>query len=197
MSDVRIPAAHIDPMFLDRWSPRAFSSEPISADLLDSLFEAARWAPSSFNEQPWLFVYAATEADVRRLRPLLVEKNRQWVDKAPVLAVLLARRHFASNGKPNRHYAFDAGAAWLCLALQARKLGLFAHAMAGFDESRTYQALGLSRDHYEAMAMIAIGRYGDLSRLPTELADRDKPNGRKPPCEVAIGVSALAGPKTE
>jgi len=106
-------------MFLDRWSPRALSPEPISEHHLAALFEAARWAPSCYNEQPWLFLYATSMEDRQRFASALVEKNRAWASRAPLLVFLATRRHFASNGKPNRHAGFDAGAAWMALAIQA------------------------------------------------------------------------------
>ncbi|MDD5708685.1 MAG: nitroreductase family protein, partial [Kiritimatiellae bacterium] len=120
-------------MFVDRWSPRAYLPEPIPEHQIRMLFEAARWAPSCFNEQPWLFVYATSEADRSRFAAALVEKNRAWAGIAPLLIFVLARRNFRQSGKQNRHAAFDSGAAWMSLALQARKLGLYAHGMAGFD----------------------------------------------------------------
>ena len=181
----RIPEAEIDAQFLDRWSPRAFAPDPVSEQQLAALFEAARWAPSCFNEQPWLFLYATEEADLRRFRSLIVEVNRKWADAAPALVLVFARRQFARNGKANRHSSFDAGAAWMSLALQARRLGLDTHAMAGFDEDASYDVLAVPRDRYEAMAVIAIGHRGDPGSLPEPLAQKESPNGRRPLSEVA------------
>ncbi len=192
MSSARIPQAAVDSQFLDRWSGRALSSEPIPPETIKSLFEAARWAPSSFNEQPSLFVYADSEPDLSRLRPLLVPKNRVWTDRAPLLMAVFSRREFGKNGKPNRHAAFDAGAAWMSLALQAQSLGLCAHAMAGFDEAATYTALGVSPDRFVAMAMIAVGKLVDAAILPPDLQAVEKPNGRKDASRVAVTVSGLA-----
>lgn len=170
----------IDPMFLDRWSPRAFSSKPLDEDQIRVLFEAARWAPSCYNEQPWLFRYARSEPDLARFRSLLVEGNRVWAGAAPLLILVLARRHFARTGEPNRWAEFDCGAAWMSLALQARRLGLYTHAMAGFDESKTYEVLGISREAFSAVAMIAVGRLGDPRSLPEKLASGEHPNNRRP-----------------
>jgi nitroreductase len=177
--------ANVDEQFPERWSPRAFSSEHISDETLASLFEAARWAPSCANEQPWLFLYAASEEDRRVFLDLLAPGNRRWAAQAPVLLFLLARRNFAKGGEANRHHGFDAGAAWMSLALQARKMDLYSHAMAGFDEERAYGVLGVPRGEYEIMAAIALGRYGELARLPEDLAEREAPNDRKPLDEVA------------
>ncbi|NIM65421.1 MAG: nitroreductase [Candidatus Latescibacteria bacterium] len=182
----REPQAHVDPIFLDRWSPRALSREPVPESMIESLFEAARWAPSCYNEQPWLFIYAATEEDLSLYRPLLVEGNRQWADNAPVLAFALARKNFARNNKPNDWAAFDTGAAWMSLALQARRLGLYAHAMAGILKDKVYEVLNIPRDEYEVICAIAIGRYGDPSQLPASLKSSEIPNKRKSLNEVAV-----------
>jgi len=182
----RTPEAEVDPQFLERWSPRAFADDPVDAAHLASLFEAARWAPSCFNEQPWLFVYAVEAEDRARVLDLLVEANRAWARRAPVLGVVFARRHFARNGDANRWAAFDAGAASMSLALQAGRLGLAAHFMGGFDADRAGEALGAPASDYEPMAAFALGRRGDASSLPEALAERERPSGRKPLAEVAV-----------
>ena len=181
----RQPAAPVDPRFVDRWSPRAFSPEPVDDATLSTLFEAARWAPSCSNEQPWLFLYGSTPEELEYYRPILEPANRVWADRAPVLAVIFTRRTFSRTGKPNRWAQFDAGAAWLWLALQARALGLSAHAMAGFHEELAYETLHVPREEYEAMAVVAIGRYGDPTLLPAKHLSREHPNDRKPPSEVS------------
>ena len=176
----RQPDAPVDPMFPGRWSPRAFRPDPVSGAELAQLFEAARWAPSSMNEQPWRFVYARTEAALAKVRPLLREMNRVWASRAPVLIFLFARRRFAEDGRPNRTAQFDCGAAWMSLALQARRMGMFTHAMAGIHRDAVYEALGVPEDEYEVMAAIAVGRRDDPERLPPELRDREHPNARRP-----------------
>ena len=194
MSDTRcnprVPASDVDAMFLDRWSPRALSPEPIPEHQRAALFEAARWAPSCYNEQPWLFLYATSTEDRQRFASALLEQNRAWAGRAPLLIFLATRRHFASNGKPNRHAGFDAGATWMALALQARKLGLHAHAMAGFDQDKAHEVLGLPKNQYEIMAAIAVGRRADPAMLPEDLRQFEQPNDRKPPGEVARAASA-------
>lgn len=182
----RTPEAEVDSMFLDRWSPRDFLDEPIPEHQLRSLFEAARWAPSCYNEQPWLFIYAVRREDRERFAAALVEKNRLWASRAPLLMFVLTRRNFVATGKPNRHGAFDAGAAWVSLALQARKLGLYTHAMAGFDQDKAYEILGVPREEFEVMAAVAVGRRGDGSHLPEDLAAREAPSPRKPLAELAL-----------
>ena len=191
MSSPRVTQAAVDGQFVNRWSGRAFSSEPIPQPVIHSLFEAARWAPSCFNEQPWLFVYAAAEADLVRMRPVLLARNRIWADHAPLLVIALARTTFAKNGKPNRHAAFDAGAAWMSLALQAHALGLMTHAMGGFDEAAVYTLCGISPQRYTALAVIAVGKPGDAGNLPPDFAAMEQPNGRKNAARVAVPLSGL------
>ncbi len=181
----RTPTVDIDSQFIDRWSPRAFADTPLSSEQLAALFEAARWAPSCYNEQPWLFIYAVTAADRARFAEALVAANQVWAPRAPLLLFVLCRRRFRHNGKDNRHAPFDAGAAWMSLALQARKLGLHAHAMAGFSRQKAYAILGAPEDDYDIMAAVAVGRRGDAARLPEEVAARERPNDRMPLAEVA------------
>jgi nitroreductase len=185
-ASTRIAEAAADPQFMERWSPRAFSSEPIAPGTLRALFEAARWAPSCFNEQPWLFLYASSEEDRALFLSCLVEFNRKWAGRAPVLAFVLAKKRFAKTGEPNRWAPFDAGAAWVSLALQARKSGLFAHAMAGFDEALAHEVLKVPKDEYDIMAAVAIGHYGDPEQLPPEMKKTEAPNGRKPLSDVSV-----------
>lgn len=182
----RTPEAEVDSMFTDRWSPRSYRSDPIAPHQLASVFEAARWAPSCFNEQPWLFVYATSDDDRERFASALAEKNQLWARSAPVLIFVLARKSFARNGKPNRWAEFDAGAAWMSLALQARKLGLYAHGMAGFDPDRAFEAIGASREDYEVIAAVALGRKDQPEKLPEEMSKMEAPNTRKSLSEVAM-----------
>ena len=181
--------AEVDCIFPDRWSPRSFDSHPLDDRQIAALFEAARWAPSCFNEQPWVFIYAGTERDREGLGSLLSERNRLWAPRAPLLAVLVARRHFGASKRENRHAAFDAGAAWMSLALQARRLGLYAHAMAGFDGDRAYDVLKLSREDFLVMAIIAVGRRKSPPDLPDDLMKAETPNERKPHTDVAVELA--------
>ncbi|MBN2172345.1 MAG: nitroreductase family protein [Candidatus Krumholzibacteriota bacterium] len=176
--------AAVDPMFPGRWSPRAFADEPLSDDALASLFEAARWAPSCNNEQPWLFVAAVTPEEKTRFAEALTAGNRVWAPRAGALIFVLARRQFARDGEPNRWAEFDCGAAWLSLALQARAMGLYAHAMAGFDAEKAREALGFPADEYAAVAAVAVGHRGDPGALPENLRRMERPNDRKPLAEV-------------
>jgi nitroreductase len=176
--------ASVDEQFISRWSPRSFSSEALNPELLSSLFEAARWAPSAANAQPWLFIYADDAEALSRFRALLRGGNRRWAERAPVLAFLFARKH--NQGAPNRSALFDAGAAWMALALQARKLGIVTRAMGGILRDEVYPALGVPADEYDAACAIAIGRQGQLDVLPSDLQERERPNDRRPLAQIAV-----------
>jgi len=183
--DYRQPSAHVHEVILNRWSPRALSGEAVSDTDLRSLFEAARWAPSAFNGQPWRFLYA------RKGSPhwdtffdLMVEFNQSWAKNAGVLIVVLSRTTTESSGKPVLTHSFDTGAAWENLALQATALGLVAHGMQGFNYDRAREALGVP-EHYAVEAMIAVGHPGDPADLPEALREREQPSGRKTIDEIA------------
>lgn len=168
----------IDPRFVHRWSPRAFVREPLPLDVVHTLFEAARWAPSARNEQPWRFVWAMPEDPAREALESLLKEGNAWAKNASVLAFLFSKRHYDHNGKENRTALFDCGSAWMSLSLQARDLGLYTHGMGGIHVDRTYDTLGVPEDRYQAICGIAIGRYGDLEKVPEE--KRVSPSGRKP-----------------
>lgn len=185
IANQRVPEAEVDAMFTDRWSPRSFIDEPLEEAQITTLFEAARWAPSCYNDQPWYFCYTVSPAGRDRFASALVEKNRNWAQHAPLLLFVLARKNFGHNGQPNRHAAFDAGAAWMSLALQARRLGLYAHGMAGFSVDKAAEVLSVSLEEYEIMAAVAVGRRAEPERLGEVMAAVEKPNGRKPLVDVA------------
>jgi len=181
--------ADVDPMFPGRWSPRSFSPEPVDHAVLRSLFEAARWAPSSANEQPWLFVYAVSPEDRARFAEGLLEMNRAWASHAPVLVYLLTRRRVAQGawaGQPNPMASFDAGAAWMSFALQAHLRGLSAHAMGGIDRAKVASLIRVPTEEYEIHVAIAVGYRGDPAVLPEPMAARERPSERRPLREVAV-----------
>jgi nitroreductase len=170
----------VDALFLDRWSPRAMSGDPIADDELMVLFEAARWAPSSFNNQPWRILYARRGSDHwPTFLGLLVDANKVWASKAAALLVFVSKTTFDHNGKPARTHSFDAGAAWENLALQASLRGLVAHGMQGFDYERARTELGIP-DEYRVEAMVAVGRPGLREALPEKLQAVESPNERRP-----------------
>lgn len=180
MSDnPRITQAKVDEMFIDRWSPRAFSDEPVEQWQIDSLLEAARWAPSCYNEQPWQFAYATAEEDRKLFLQALVKQNQQWAAKAPMLMFLVASLKFKTDGGDNDFAVFDAGSAWMSLAFQARKLGLYTHCMAGYSKKKAAEILGLDTESFVVAAAIAVGKIGDKNALPEHLVSSEQPNERK------------------
>lgn len=157
-----------------RWSPRAFDERLVATDLLRTLFEAARWAPSSSNEQPWRFFVVSKDNETawNRLFECLAEGNRKWAFRAPVLVLLVAGMNFEDDGTPNRHAFHDTGLATENLLLQATSSGLVAHPMAGFDVEKARADLQIPAG-YEPVAMIAIGYPGDPVILPERLRERE------------------------
>ena len=179
-SEKRSAEHPIQPLLLDRWSPRAMSGEPLSDGEILTLFEAARWAPSTYNEQEWRFLYARRDtAEWKTFFNLLVEGNQGWCANAGILVVILAHKVFAKNGKPNPVHLFDAGAAWENLALQATAMGIVSHGMAGFNFGKARAALGVP-EHFDVAAMFALGRPGDPSKLPPDLQKMEVPSQRRP-----------------
>ena len=172
----------IHDLLRQRWSPRAFDDRPIEPEKLLSLCEAARWAPSSNNEQPWRFIVANKdhETEWNRLLACLVEGNRKWAYRAPVLILSVASLNFEDDSTPNRHAFYDTGMAVENLVLQATALGLSAHQMAGFDVEKARADLKIPSG-YEPVAMIAVGYPGDLASLPDRLRERElQPRSRRP-----------------
>ena len=174
--------APIHDLLARRWSPRAFDERLVESDTLRTLFEAARWAPSSSNEQPWRFIVATKdrETEWNRLFSCLVEGNQKWAFRAPVLVLSVAHMNFGDDGKPNRHAFHDTGLAAENLVLQATASGLVAHQMAGFDVEKARVDLRIPAG-YEPVAMIAIGYPGNPDSLPERLRERElRPRSRRP-----------------
>ena len=152
---------------------------PVTPDALARLFEAARWAPSSSNQQPWRFLYAERGApEFQPLFELLVEANRVWCARAGAL-IAVCSRTVDDKGQAAVTHAFDAGAAWMSLALQGSRMGLVVHAMGGFDRAQAPATLGLAPGH-EVHCLVAVGHPGDPAELPEKLRERERPNGRRP-----------------
>ena len=165
-----------------RWSPRAFAERAVEPETLRSLLEAARWAPSSNNEQPWRFIVATKNhrSEWDRLFNCLVEGNRKWAYRAPVLILSVASLKFEDDGSPNRHAFHDTGMAVENLVIQATVAGLFVHQMAGYDVEKARAEFKIP-DGYEPVAMIAVGYPGDPATLPDHLRERElKPRQRNP-----------------
>lgn len=173
----------VDPQFTHRWSPRAMQSTRIPDQHLATIFEAARWSPSCFNDQPWRF-YTSTEATFDSFLKLLNDANQSWAKNAAVLGFVVSRQHFRHNGKPNAHADFDTGAAWMALALQAHQLGYHAHGMAGVHFDGVYDYLGLERDKFRVICGFALGLRGDPAVLTPEQRAKENPSGRVDLAEV-------------
>jgi nitroreductase len=174
-----------------RWSPRAFSEKKITDEMLESIFEAARWAPSAMNEQPWQYYYArqnetkSFETFVGFLNP----GNQVWAKFAQVLIVSVAKKNFDYQGAPNTTALHDLGAANVLLALQAAELGFQAHQMGGFDKGRVLDFLKLDPANYETATMIAVGFAGNPDSLPESLKARELlPRIRKPLSEFVSRI---------
>lgn len=172
----------------NRWSPRAFSNKPVEPKVLASLFEAARWAASSYNEQPWAYLVATKDdsENFKKMLGVLVEFNAKWAQNAPVLAISVARRSFSRNGTPNPVAVHDVGAANAQLTTEATSRGLLVHQMAGFSHDRARQTFGIP-EGWDPVSAIAIGYPGDPETLSedfrkTELA----PRTRKPISEFVM-----------
>ena len=168
----------ISPIFLERWSARDFTDQTISDDELSTLFEAARWAPSSSNQQPWRFLYAKRDTpDWAFFFDPLFDGNKGWAGRASVLIAIISKRTIPPKGdKPareNYNHSFDTGSAWAYLALQAALMGWTAHAMGGFDVPRAVKDLGIP-DDYRMECIVAVGRH------QAQPDDPRKPNQRSP-----------------
>jgi nitroreductase len=176
----------VDPLFVDRWSPRAMSGESLSQDELFALFEAARWAPSAGNTHPWRILYAHRDtAQWPLFFDLLVDRNKAWCHNAAVLLLFISRTTHEQTGRPLKTHSYDTGAAWENLALQGTLKGLVVHGMAGFDYARAKTELNIPDDfHVEAMA--AVGKPGPLTVLPEDFQARESPNTRRPISEVVF-----------
>lgn len=188
----RQPNFDINPLFLDRWSPRSMTGEELDDNTIMSMFEAARWAPSSYNNQPWRFIYAKRNSHHwDKFLNLLAEPNKAWAKNAAVLVVVVSRKNFEHNEKFSITHQFDAGSAWENLALEATSRGLVAHGMQGFDYQKARIDLGVP-DLFDVMAMIAIGKRGPKENLPTALQDKEFPSDRKPLNEMVMEGSFRA-----
>lgn len=179
----------IHALLAERWSPYAFQDRSVSDDDLRSLFEAARWAPSSYNEQPWTYIVAKREnsAEFEKLLSCLVEGNQLWAKAAPVLALGIVRLHFILNDQPNRAAVHDLGLAAGNLCVEATARGLFVHQMIGIVPQRAREVYEIPKAS-EAWTALAIGYLGDPTQLPESLRERDlTPRQRKPQREFVFG----------
>jgi nitroreductase len=189
MSEIERKTEHeIAPVFTDRWSPRSFTGETIPRGVLMQLFEAARWAPSSYNYQPWRFLYSIRESsDWRTFVDLLTDVNRVWAHRASALIYVLSDSQVLRPGqdKPldSLTHIFDTGSAFAQLSLQATLIGWHTHGMQGFDKERAHVELAIPA-HFRVNAAVAVGKIGQKSLLSEALQAREKPSERKPLAEI-------------
>ena len=173
---------------LSRWSPRAFSDKPVPPVVLRSLFEAARWAASSYNDQPWSYLVATKddEQNFSKMVSVLMDMNAAWAKQAPVLAISVVRKHFKHNGTPNRVALHDLGAANAQLTMEATSRGLVVHQMAGFHQDKARELFAIP-EGWEPVSTMAIGYPGDPESLPEQLRKPElAPRTRKPLSEFVM-----------
>jgi nitroreductase len=195
MEKIADTQAPIHDLIRRRWSPRAFAEQPIEPDKLLSIFEAARWAASASNEQPWAFVVATWQEpkNYADMLSVLVEFNRTWANRAPVLILTLAHTQFEKDGRPNRHAFYDLGQAAANLALQATALGLSAHQMAGFDVEAARERFAVPPG-WEPASVIALGYPGNLESLTEKLQQREIAERKRKPLETFVFSGAWGHP---
>jgi nitroreductase len=178
-SEVRKADFPIEPLLLDRWSPRSMSGEEISREELMRLFEAARWAPSSFNAQQWRALYGRRGTEHwTTFFGLLVEGNKSWAKNAAALVVFISRKTFDHNDEPSITHSYDTGAAWQNFALEGFRQDLVVHGMEGFDYDRARIELRIPEE-FQIEAMAAVGKPGPKESLPERLRARETPNDRR------------------
>jgi nitroreductase len=190
MSDAKLAnrPAGLHALLRDRWSPRAFANSPIDAATVTRLLEAAQWAMSCFNAQPWRIVYATSDdaASYDRILSTLVPQNQSWAKAAPLIGIAIARSNFEHNGAPNASAGYDTGAAMALLTVQAQAEGLHVHQMAGFDAAKAREVLSIP-DGYTPMAAFVVGYLGNADTLPEPIRERElQPGQRKPLAEIAF-----------
>ncbi len=169
----------IHELIAERWSPRAFAQKYIPQEEINSLFEAARWAPSSMNEQPWRFIYAKKgEVGFDKILDSLMDGNTPWAKDAPVLMVTLIKKTFARNGKSNGSASHDLGLAMGNLSIQATELGIALHQMGGFYPDKIKEAFDLPED-VEPKTVVALGYYGEPDQLNDELKIENSPSEKE------------------
>lgn len=186
---MRTPEHPVDSQFTDRWSPRGFDSTyTLSSEELHSLLEAARWAPSSSNEQPWKF-YVAKDAESRaRFNAFVNETNRTWASHASQIIVVTARKNFAASGKPNIHAWYDTGAAVMALVLEAQHRGLVARQMGGILRDVIERELSIDTNEEDIICCVAVGKRGGTDHLLEKHRELENPNSRKPQSDFVFAV---------
>jgi nitroreductase len=191
---VRQNTLFIHPLILNRWSPRSMTGEEMTEKELKALFEAARWAPSSYNNQPWRYLFARKNTPSWPLFfDLMIDFNKGWVKNASAIILAISAKNFEHNNKPSKTHSFDAGAAWMALALEGACRGLVVHGMEGFDFEKARKDLQIPDDH-QIEALIAEGKRAPADNLPEDLVKREVPSLRKTTDEFAIEGKFKKGP---
>jgi nitroreductase len=191
----RTAAYPVEPLFVDRWSPRSFTAEPVPDAVLLSIFEAARWAPSASNAQPWRFLLSRRgDAAWVEFAGLLAPRNAMWAAQSSALILILSAKQVERGGQAveNVSRSFDAGAAWANLAHQALLLGWHTHGIGGFDRAAARERLAIPED-FAIEAMVALGRAGGLDSLHVDFHLQEAPNGRRP-LEETVFAGRLGAP---
>ncbi len=184
----RVPSSALtSSVFVDRWSTRAFVDEPLGDDEVTALFDAARWAPSWMNNQPWIFVYDTEAEGRRRILETFMERNRSWASSAPLVGLVLAHTELTDFMARTRD--FDTGAAAMSLALQATMLGLSAHMLGGIDVEAAHALTETDPATTTILCGFVVGRRGDPAALPEGLRERELPSQRKPLDEIAVRLT--------
>lgn len=182
----RSPSYDIAPLIVNRWSPRSMTGESLDKDEFMPLFETAKWAPSSYNNQPWRFLYATRNSDHWNVYfDLLSKENKIWAKRAAILVVMVSKTTFDYNGEPSRTHSFDTGTAWQNFALEGARRGLVVHGIGGFDYERATAVLSIP-SAYTIEAMAAIGVRASPNALPPEMQEREAPSDRKPLSDIVI-----------
>ena len=184
----RVSQYGVEEMFLDRWSSRSFSPKKIDQKEINQLFEAAHWAPSSGNRQPWRFVYATDGENRKKFNSVLYDSNAMWAPKAPMLILVFAETK-NEEGNNIRTGMFDTGAAWMSLALQANRMGLNSRAMGGIDLEAAYEVAGIPKDRFTAICAIAVGYRGTDEDIHPRMVKNNFANDRKELSEIAFKSS--------
>jgi len=187
MTTGRTAHPRIEKLIVERWSPRSFDESDIPQEDLDVIFEAAGWAPSAYNVQPWTFLYARRgDANWDRFLSALIDFNQSWAKTASALVFVVSDTQMRSDkgNSDNHSHSFDAGAAWALAALQAQAMGYHTHGMTGIKFGEAEQILGIPEDHRLEAAFV-IGRQGPKESLPDFLQEREVPSNRKPLADIA------------
>lgn len=181
---IRTSEFPIQSFLLNRWSPRSMTGEPMTDEELMPLFEAARWAPSAFNEQPWKILYGKRDTDKWDLfYNLLIDFNKEWCKNASALVLFVSRNTFEKNQKPSPTHSYDTGAAWMAMALEGAARNLVVHGMSGFDFEKARIDLQVP-EGCTVEAMAAIGKLAPKENLPGPIQEREAPSSRRPLAEI-------------